>query len=129
MYLRLITQKDDCRYPYSYKSGGKTVENPILLDKLRSLGKEIIKEIGKKILSGNFNLTTITFPIKAMVAKSTLEMIAYATVYYPLYLNQALKTKDPLKRFKYFIAATMSYMWCYCVWCKPVRSSVMWRDC
>lgn len=79
MLCRFVTAKDKCRYPHCHKNGGKVAENPRLIDKLRSLGKEVIKEIGRKILSGNFNLTTVTFPIKAMVPKSTLEMIAYAS--------------------------------------------------
>lgn len=33
----------------------------------------MIKEIGRKIISGNFNLTTISFPIIAMIPRSGLE--------------------------------------------------------
>jgi hypothetical protein len=33
----------------------------------------MIKEIGKKIIGGDFNLTTVSFPIKAMIPKSALE--------------------------------------------------------
>ena len=37
------------------------------------MGKEIIKEIGKRILTGQLNLTTISFPIKGMIPKSVIE--------------------------------------------------------
>jgi hypothetical protein len=32
----------------------------------------MIKIIGKKIISGDFNLTKVSFPIKAMVPKTAL---------------------------------------------------------
>ena len=41
--------------------------------KLRSVGKEILKEIGKKLLHGDLRLTTITFPIRCCHPKSALE--------------------------------------------------------
>ena len=39
----------------------------------------MIKIIGKKIISGDFNLTKIPFPIKAMVPKSALESVTLAS--------------------------------------------------
>jgi hypothetical protein len=32
----------------------------------------MIKDIGKKLISGNFNLTKVSFPLKAMVPRTTL---------------------------------------------------------
>jgi hypothetical protein len=43
---------------------------------MRSAAKEIIKAVGKKILSGSFNLTTVSFPIKCMCPRSMLELMA-----------------------------------------------------
>lgn len=42
----------------------------------------MIKIIGKKIISGDFNLTKIPFPIKAMVPKSALESVTLASKYF-----------------------------------------------
>lgn len=53
-----------------------------IVKKSRSIGKEIILEIGKKILTGKLNLTKITFPIKAMVPRSVLENVVHACKIY-----------------------------------------------
>jgi len=52
---------------------------------------------------------------------STLQLIAFSSAYYPLYLNLALKTKDPLVRFQYFVVATLAYLWCYNSYAKPLN--------
>jgi hypothetical protein len=49
----------------------------------------MISEIGRKILSGEFNLTQVSFPIKAMIPRSALKTILYSSVLFPLYLNKA----------------------------------------
>ena len=51
-----------------------------IIELLRSAGKSIIADIGRKIISGDFNLSTISFPIKPMIPKSTLEKILMSTV-------------------------------------------------
>lgn len=60
-----------------------------LSGRLRSAGKEILKTVGKNILSGKFNLTTISFPIKCMCPSSMLELIALIAGVNPLYINAA----------------------------------------
>jgi hypothetical protein len=42
----------------------------------------MIKLIGKKIVSGDLNLTRISFPIKAMVPKTELENSTMACIFY-----------------------------------------------
>jgi hypothetical protein len=56
-----------------HSSGGKICGNKKQVAKIRSIGKEMIKLIGKKLISGDLNLTRISFPIKAMVPKTELE--------------------------------------------------------
>jgi len=73
--IRYIESADDVRVPFAYKNGGKTAENPKAVSKLRAVGKDFIYKVGKHILSGNFNLTTIPFPIRAMIPKSYLEYV------------------------------------------------------
>ena len=63
----------------AYSNGGRLCEDSKQVDKIRSIGKEMIKIIGKKIISGDFNLTKIPFPIKAMVPKSALESVTLAS--------------------------------------------------
>lgn len=63
------------RAPTAYKNGGKMPENEKTMKKLRVIAKEFVFKVGKHIFSGHFNLTTIPFPIKAMVPKSYLEYV------------------------------------------------------
>ena len=63
----------------------------------------MIKIIGKKIISGDFNLTKIPFPIKAMVPKSALESVTLASILnsnlastFPLFATKAAKAEDPI---------------------------------
>lgn len=49
-------------------------------------------------LIGSFNLTTISFPIRAMIPKSALEKALQATCLFPLYLNKAASTTDFVER-------------------------------
>jgi hypothetical protein len=115
-------RKDDCRIVHSYKNGGKVAENTKITQKLRSIGREFIYKVGKHILSGNFNLTTIPFPIKAMVPKSYLEYVGcLPTAYFPLYMNLALKTSDPVERFKLYIVAQISYFYLTTSFAKPLN--------
>jgi len=65
---------------------------------LRSAGKEILKTVGKKILTGSFNLTTISFPIKCMCPRSTLEIMATIAGVNPYYMNAAALSQDPIER-------------------------------
>ena len=67
--------KEDIRFENSHKNGGQILPDQETLKTIRNIGKEMIKEIGRKIISGSFNLTTVSFPIKAMVPKSALEIM------------------------------------------------------
>ena len=75
---------------------------------MRSVAKEMIKIAGKKLVSGQFNLTTISFPIRANIPKTTLECVLYSTCYYPFYMNRASSITDPLERMKLVITASIS---------------------
>mmetsp|Transcript_9913 Transcript_9913/g.1469 ORF Transcript_9913/g.1469 Transcript_9913/m.1469 type:complete len:104 (-) Transcript_9913:635-946(-) len=77
-------------------------------NKLRSVAKEILREIGRKIISGDLNLTRISFPIKCMQGNSALHSILKAAMMNPIYLNQASQTPDRAERIKFFIIATIA---------------------
>lgn len=103
--------KDDYRPDYANKSsGGIDFKNKELVSLLRSSGYDIIKQIGKKILTGDFNLTTISFPIKVMIPMTILQTIAKSVFQFPIYMNLGLSQIDPLEKFKFAIVATIS---CY----------------
>lgn len=63
----------------------------------------MIKLIGKKIISGDLNLTRISFPIKAMVPKTALENSTLGCTYktyigctMPYFLKKACESESPL---------------------------------
>jgi len=64
--------------------------------------------VGKKILTGQLNLTKISFPISAMIPKSTLETSVHYTCLFPLYLNKAAASNDPLERLKLVTVSCLS---------------------
>jgi hypothetical protein len=64
---------DDFKSDAAYeKHGGFALRDKELLGRLRSSGTEVVKMVGKKIFSGKFNLTQISFPIKCMQPKSII---------------------------------------------------------
>lgn len=75
---------------------------------MRSVGVDLIKDVGKKLISGDFNLTTISFPIKVMLPLTILQTIAKSYFQFPIYLNIASMQSDSLERFKYVVVATLS---------------------
>jgi hypothetical protein len=75
---------------------------------MRSTGVDLIKQIGKKIISGDLNLTTVSFPIKVMIPLTILQTMAKGYFQFPIYMNLASMTPDPLERFKYAVVSTMA---------------------
>ena len=49
----------------------------------------MIKIVGKKIISGDLNLTRISFPIKAMVPKTALENSTMSCCMNPYFMKRA----------------------------------------
>lgn len=56
----------------------------------------MIKLIGKKIISGDLNLTRISFPIKAMVPKTALENSTLGGCTLPYFMKKAVESASPL---------------------------------
>ncbi|EGR27990.1 oxysterol binding, putative [Ichthyophthirius multifiliis] len=116
-----IQANDECRADCSYKEGGKECKDKKIKQCLRNIGKEIIKQIGNKIISGSFNLTQISFPIRAMIPQSALEKALYATCLFPIYINLAAQTNDLVERFKLLICATLGNFYINCGFLKPLN--------
>ena len=92
-----------------------------MVKSLRNIGKSIIKEIGKKLFTGDFNLTTVSFPIKAMIPKTALEKALASTCLFPLYINRASFITDKVERFKLLISATLGNFYINCTFLKPLN--------
>jgi len=126
--------KDEFRPKYASKSGGIDLNNKELTSFIRGTGVEVIKQIGKKIISGDFNLTTVSFPIKVMLPMTILQVIAKSHFQFPIYINLASLTPDPLERFKLVIVATMSCFHKSALFLKPMNPvlgetyEMLWED-
>lgn len=88
---------------------------------MRSVGAYVIAQIGKKILSGDMNLTKISFPIRAMIAKSALERNLQSTIFFPLYLNRASMSPNPIERLKLVLTATIATFYINLSFLKPLN--------
>lgn len=127
--------KDDFKPPYAnLYYGGMDFADSKTTSIIRSTGWELIKQIGKKIISGDFNLTTVTIPIKVMVPISILQHICNGHFNFPLYLNLASLSKDPLQRMKLVIVACLSSWYKSSVFLKPLNPilgetyEMIWED-
>ncbi|CAD8053273.1 unnamed protein product [Paramecium primaurelia] len=106
--FKKIDYKDEYRVSIAHKSGGTACQDKKIIELARSVGKNMIKQVGQKLLSGNFNLTQVSFPIKAMIPKSALEKTFMQTILFPLYMNKAASIQDPLERMKLSIIGLLS---------------------
>eukprot|EP01022_Parablepharisma_sp_SALTPOND_P008166 TRINITY_DN135305_c0_g1_i1.p2 TRINITY_DN135305_c0_g1~~TRINITY_DN135305_c0_g1_i1.p2 ORF type:complete len:549 (+),score=77.91 TRINITY_DN135305_c0_g1_i1:2783-4429(+) len=112
--------KDEYRVPPADETGGLPLVDPKVLETLRGVAKEYLKQFFGRIFSGNFNLTTISFPIKCMRPISVLETFALGGALNPIYLNKAASIVSPLERFKYVIVAQIATFHATSNFLKPV---------
>ena len=68
--------------------------------KLRGVKWEILYQLGRKIMNGQFNLTTISFPIKLCKPRTALENVLIHAIWNPIYMGLACRVTDPLERMK-----------------------------
>lgn len=116
-----LSLDDDYRVPDANSSGGLALLDQGELRKIRSVGKEIVRELGRKILSGNFNLTKVSFPIRCMSSKTALHNTLKTCIMFPLYLNKAASVTEPLERFKLVIVGSVSSFMYTSTFVKPLN--------
>jgi hypothetical protein len=121
----LVEASDDYRVSYAHRKGGVPLTDVRVQNQIRESGSEIIKSMGRKILSGDFNLTTISFPIKCMEDKTILHNTVKAMLMDPLYLTRASLLKDPVERLKLVVISRISCFIHTCTFLKPVKSNQM----
>ena len=115
-----LQEQDDNRLPDGHSYGGLSLTDREVLAKLRRVGKEIIFRIGKKILSGSLNLTTISFPIACMQGNTALHNSLKAAALCPLYLTKAAACPSFVERLKLVVAATVCSFAYTSTFLKPV---------
>lgn len=112
--------EDFYRPPEANKYGGIEFNNKEITSLIRSAGTDIIKQVGKKIISGDFNLTTISFPIRVMIPLTILQSVARSFFQFPYYMNLA-HNKDDIEKLKYTIVASLSSFFCSSFFLKPLN--------
>ena len=113
--------KDDFRVAGGHKDGGFILEDADVVGRYRRAGKSIIKQIGKSVFSGKFNLGSVSFPIDCMSHKSILYLIGTQALHAPLYLTAANFATDPVERMKYVIVTSLSFIHPVHMWDKPLN--------
>lgn len=81
------------------------------MNKYRSALKDLVKQVGRMILSGSFELYKVSFPIKAMSPKSILYAVSLGSIYTPTYLTAAALSDDPVERMKHVITVSLAYIY------------------
>lgn len=90
-------------------------------NKIRSVGKELVREIGRKLLNGDFNLTRVSVPIRCMQANTALHNTLRTSVLLPPYLNHASLITDSLERFKLVIVSSICTFYYLSTFEKPIN--------
>ena len=94
----------------THNNGGFALTDKAIISKYRGAGKDLIKAVGKQIITGKFNLTTVSLPIRVMDHKSVVELVASIGCVGPAYLNAAALSKDPIERMKYVMVASVAFI-------------------
>lgn len=101
--------------------GGFALHDDELHKRQRSAAKEFIKQIGKKLMNGKFDLTRVGFPIKCMGPLSILEQVPVASCSSPIYLNYAAGLSDPVERMRLVMVNSISYYYLGNIFEKPLN--------
>ena len=92
-----------------------------VIDKFRGAFKTLIGEIGTKIMKGDFNLTTVSLPIKAMDHNNMLHPISTMGMTSSYFYTHAALTNDPIQRMKLVVAGSLSHFESTHHWNKPLN--------
>jgi hypothetical protein len=112
---------DNHRAEEAYSKGGIEFRNREVLALIRSTAKELLYSLGRKLLSGDFNLTTISVPIKIMIPISILQGLGRSCFQVPYYMHLACQAKDEIEVMKYTIVGSLASLFCSIFFLKPMN--------
>ena len=99
LFFRPITDlRDDFRHPDAHKDGGFPLNDAAVIANYRNAFKDIVKQLGKTIFSGKFNIGSVSFPISCMSHQSIIYLIATMSIHAPIYMTRAALATDPVER-------------------------------
>ena len=112
---------DDFRHPEAHKDGGFPLNDAAVIGKYRNAFKDIVKQLGRTIFSGKFNIGSVSFPISCMSHISILYLIATMSIHTPIYLTRAALATDPVERMKFVLTTSLSFLQPCHVFDKPLN--------
>ncbi|KAL4423109.1 hypothetical protein ABPG77_004792 [Micractinium sp. CCAP 211/92] len=89
-------------HPGAHDEGGLACTNMELLEAQRSAIVEVIKSLGRNLITGNLDLLKVSLPVRMFEPRSYLQKLADPWVY-PRYLRLAAETADPVERLKWVV--------------------------
>lgn len=128
-HYRPLDYDDEYRHPDAAKKGGFANRDKADVSKLRSAGKEVLKQVGSKlvkaIMGGGFDLFNISFPIKCMGDWSMVNAIGTMACTAPYYMTASALRVDPVERMKFLITGQISYQFPCHKFAKPVSHTIL----
>lgn len=112
---------DDFRHPDAHKDGGFPLNDAAVIGKYRSAFKDIVKQLGKTIFSGKFNIGSVSFPISCMSHQSILYLIATMSIHSPIYMTRAALQRDPIERMRMVMLTSLSFLQPCHIFDKPLN--------
>ena len=103
------------------KDGGFCLNDAAVIAKYRQMGKDVIKQVGRMVLSGKMELYKVGFPIKFMAPLTMLEIISTGGIYTPVYLSAAALSNDPVERMKFVMVNSLAFVYHTHHWEKPLN--------
>ena len=113
--------KDDFRHPDAHKDGGFPLNDAEVIGKYRNAFKDIVKQLGRTIFSGKFNIGSVSFPISCMSPNSILYLIGSMAIHSPIYMTRAALATDPVERMKFVLTTSLSFLQPCHVFDKPLN--------
>lgn len=92
-----------------------------MIGKYRNAFKDIVKQLGRTIFSGKFNIGSVSFPISCMSHQSILYLIATMSIHSPIYMTRAAQATDPVERMKFVLVTSISFLQPCHVFDKPLN--------
>lgn len=112
---------DDFRHPDAHKDGGFPLNDAAVIGKYRSAFKDIVKQLGKTIFSGKFNIGSVSFPISCMSHQSILYLIATMSIHSPIFMTRAALQRDPVERMRMVMLTSLSFLQPCHIFDKPLN--------
>ena len=86
----------------AHEEGGLAMNNRALLEQQRGAIFELVRDMGKQLLTGNINLVNMSMPVKMFEPRSYLQKLSDVWVHSRILLKAATRD-DPVLRLKWVI--------------------------